>query len=91
MPQVIVPMWLDLYNIAQVAESSGVGVYATRGTAPEWTVDGLLEPLLKVVGGGEDGLEIRVKAATVGRKAREDPGRYAAADRVASLAAPRGL
>ncbi|OBR09486.1 UDP-glucoronosyl and UDP-glucosyl transferase [Colletotrichum higginsianum IMI 349063] len=90
-PQVIVPMWLDLYNIAQVAESSGVGVYATRGTAPEWTVDGLLEPLLKVVGDGEDGLEIRAKAATVGRKAREDPGRYAAAGRVASLAAPRGL
>ncbi|KAJ5238399.1 hypothetical protein N7468_003018 [Penicillium chermesinum] len=50
-PQVIVPMWTDLFNHAQRVEDIGVGIYATRGTAPEWTVNGLSNAFLKALDG----------------------------------------
>jgi UDP:flavonoid glycosyltransferase YjiC (YdhE family) len=77
-PQVIVPMWLDLYNFARLAEEVGVGVYATRGTAPEWTVDGLSKSFLRAVNGGEDCLRMREKAKKLGDIARKEPGRMVA-------------
>lgn len=79
-------MWLDLYNYAQLVEDIGVGVYATRGTAPDWTVDGLRESFLKVVDGGEDSLRMRVKAKELGAVAQKEPGRLIAAKEVARLA-----
>ncbi|KAJ3578718.1 hypothetical protein NPX13_g1845 [Xylaria arbuscula] len=85
-PQVIMPMWLDLYNYAQLVEDIGVGVYATRGTAPDWTLDGLRDSFLKVVDGGEDSIRMREKAKELGKLAQEEPGRLIAAKEVARLA-----
>jgi hypothetical protein len=69
-----------------MAEDIGVGVYATRGTAPEWTVDGLRESFLRVVDGREDGLRMREKAKELGEMARKEPGRYVAAREIVRLA-----
>ncbi|KAI1423191.1 hypothetical protein F5Y12DRAFT_758591 [Xylaria sp. FL1777] len=85
-PQVVLPMWLDCYNYAQLAEDVGVGIYANRASAPNWTVEGLRESFLKVIDGGEEGLQIRKKAERLGQNARKDPGRYVAAREIARLA-----
>ncbi|KAL0933327.1 UDP-glucoronosyl and UDP-glucosyl transferase [Colletotrichum truncatum] len=85
-PQVIIPMWLDLYNFAQVAESIGVGVYATRGTAPAWTTEGLSEAFLRVVGKSQESRAIRNKAHTLGREAKEISGRHTAAKQISDMA-----
>ncbi|KAI0799053.1 hypothetical protein GGR55DRAFT_684348 [Xylaria sp. FL0064] len=85
-PQVVLPMWLDCYNYAQLAEDIGVGVYANRVSAPNWTVEGLRDSFLKVLEGEEEGRHIREKAARLGEIARRDPGRYVAAREIARLA-----
>ena len=85
-PQVIIPLWMDLYNYAQMAEDIGVGVYATRGTAPQWTVEGLRDPFLRVLDGGKESLRIRQKARELGDIAQKEPGRYVAARVIARLA-----
>lgn len=85
-PQVIIPLWLDLYNYAQLAEDIGVGVYATRGTAPQWTVEGLRDSFLRAVDGGEESLRMRKKAKELGDIAQREPGRYVAAKVIAGLA-----
>ncbi|KAI1165789.1 hypothetical protein F5B18DRAFT_649468 [Nemania serpens] len=85
-PQVIIPMWLDCYNYAQLAEDIGVGVYATRGTAPGWTVEGLRDNMLRVVDGKGEGRRMAEKAKALGEMARKAPGRYVAAREIARLA-----
>ncbi|KAI0107761.1 hypothetical protein GGR51DRAFT_514983 [Nemania sp. FL0031] len=85
-PQVVIPMWLDCYNYAALAEDVGVGVYATRDTAPNWTVENLRDSFLRVVDGGDEGLRMAEKAKGLGELAREDPGRYMAAREIARLA-----
>ncbi|KAI0446503.1 hypothetical protein F4803DRAFT_567884 [Xylaria telfairii] len=85
-PQVVIPMWLDCYNYAQLAEDVGVGVYATRATAPDWTVEGLRDSLLRVLDEQEEGRQLRSKAKYLGEIARKEPGRYIAAREIARLA-----
>ncbi|KAI0551673.1 hypothetical protein F4679DRAFT_593066 [Xylaria curta] len=85
-PQVIIPMWLDLYNYAQMAEDIGVGVYATRGIAPKWTVENLRESFLRVVDGGEESVRMRKMAKKFGDLAAEKPGRFVAAEEIVRLA-----
>lgn len=79
-------MWLDCYNYAQLAEDIGVGVYATRGTAPGWTVEGLRDNMLRVVDGKGEGRRMAEKAKALGEMARKAPGRYVAAREIARLA-----
>ncbi|KAI1108812.1 hypothetical protein F5Y14DRAFT_434669 [Nemania sp. NC0429] len=85
-PQVVIPMWLDCYNYAQLAEDVGVGVYATRATAPEWTVEGLRDSMLRVLDGRGAGRRMAEKARALGEVARRAPGRYVAAREIARLA-----
>ncbi|KAH8163600.1 hypothetical protein CIB48_g4642 [Xylaria polymorpha] len=85
-PQVVIPMWLDCYNYAQLAEDVGVGVYATRATAPDWSVEGLRDSLLRVLDEREEGRQLRSKAKYLGEIARKEPGRYVAAREIARLA-----
>ncbi|KAI1824936.1 hypothetical protein F4861DRAFT_504101 [Xylaria intraflava] len=85
-PQVIIPMWLDLYNYAQMVEDIGVGVYATRGTAPEWTAENLRDSFLRVIDGGEDSVRMRNTAKELGESARKEPGRLVAAREIVQFA-----
>ncbi|KAJ8113148.1 hypothetical protein ONZ43_g5219 [Nemania bipapillata] len=85
-PQVVIPMWLDCYNYAALAQDVGIGVYATRDTAPMWTVEGLTDGFLRVLDGGEESRRIAEKAKSLGEVAQKDPGRYVAARGIAQLA-----
>ncbi|KAI0411532.1 hypothetical protein F5X98DRAFT_357071 [Xylaria grammica] len=85
-PQVVLPMWLDCYNYAQLAEDRGVGVYANRASAPDWTVEGLRDSFLRVLDDRDEGRRIREKAKRLGKIAQENPGRYVAASHIARLA-----
>ncbi|KAI1361827.1 hypothetical protein F5Y08DRAFT_313722 [Xylaria arbuscula] len=85
-PQVVLPMWLDCYNYAQLAEDIGVGVYANRASAPYWTVEGLRDSFLRVLDGKKEGLKMKEKAERLGATAQKDPGRYVAAREIARLA-----
>ena len=40
-PQIILPIWFDLYNYAATAEHLGVGIWPNKDTAPDWEADAL--------------------------------------------------
>lgn len=84
-PQVILPLWMDLYNIAMLAEQVGVGVYASHGTAPGWTVEGLVRGLERVLD-DDQARAMRNKSAGLSAKTKERPGRMIAASVIAELA-----
>lgn len=84
-PQVIIPMWTDLYTFANLVEWGGIGVYAIKSTAPEWNVHEIRSSLFRVV--GESGEAMRENARKLAVVAQSDPGRYAGAKRIAELAA----
>lgn len=85
-PQVVLPLWEDHYNFAQLAEDLGVGLYGTRDTAPDWTIDGLTVPILNILSGNEGSRKIQKEAKRVGELARKEPGRYVSAEVIAKLA-----
>lgn len=83
-PQVVLPMWIDLYNFAQLAEQTGVGVWGSRSTAPEWTAEELSASILKVVDGGPACVSMRERAKRIADRAPQ--GRNLAAEFISKLA-----
>ena len=85
-PQVVLPMWADLFNYAQLAEQTGVGLWGCRATTPDWTPQCLEESIVRVAS-GPDGAVFRAKAREVSVEAKWGGlGRDISAARVAELA-----
>lgn len=84
-PQVVLPLWADLYNFAALAETSGIGVYGSRGTAPDWTVGGLTNAFMAVMD-DQKAAGMRKKVRKLGQKAKARPGRVVAAAEIARWA-----
>lgn len=70
-----------------MSEYGGFGVWASKDTTPDWTIEGLTAAFLKVLDGGEEGSAMRERAHVLGEEARERPGRETAARIIAELAA----
>jgi len=85
-PQIVLPMWADLYNYAQLAEQIGVGLWGCRETSPEWTPECLRDDILHVAASNvSEGL--RAKAKEISVEARKDGlGRDISARIIAQLA-----
>jgi UDP:flavonoid glycosyltransferase YjiC (YdhE family) len=87
-PQIILPQWGDLYDIAQVAETIGVGVWGCPETSPDWTATCLEHAFSRVLHDGPTSRSIIESAAAFGDLATSmGPGRDAAARVIAKLAA----
>lgn len=85
-PQVVLPLWADLYNYAQLAEQTGVGFWACRETSPEWTPECLRDGILRVAASDVSD-RLRAKAREVGAEAgKNGPGRDISASIIAQLA-----
>jgi UDP:flavonoid glycosyltransferase YjiC (YdhE family) len=89
-PQVILPVWFDLYGYAVRAEWLGIGIYANRGAEPTIDAPQLADALVRVLRDkeAEEGGRIRAKAGEVGRMCRRGRGDRRAADAI--LRAARG-
>ena len=85
-PQVVLPLWADLYNYAQLAEQTGVGFWACRETSPEWTPECLRDGILKVAASNVSEA-LRTKAREISAEAgKNGPGRDISAGIIAQLA-----
>ncbi|EDO01043.1 hypothetical protein SS1G_03517 [Sclerotinia sclerotiorum 1980 UF-70] len=85
-PQVVLPMWVDLYDFAIRVEFLGVGVWGSRGVAPYWKAEELSSVFLKLVGDSEEAISMRKRALELSRPWKEKPGRVTAAHELAKLA-----
>lgn len=87
-PHVILPMWADCYNYAALAEGLGLGIWASRQSAPDWTVEELSASILKLLSEDDPfAVSARAKARALSEKAKARPGRDHAADIIAEFAA----
>ena len=82
----MLPLWVDLFNYAQLAEQIGVGLWACRDTAPHPKPHCLSKAILRVSNGGKESLAMREKAKKLSEDARKTPGREVAAEVIARLA-----
>ncbi|CAM1502543.1 Fc.00g045270.m01.CDS01 [Cosmosporella sp. VM-42] len=85
-PQVVLPLWFDLYNYAATAEYRGVGIWPGKETAPIWDADSLARGFMQaLVGNSSDSM--RKKAKELAKIARQYGGRDKAAMEIANIAA----
>ena len=86
-PQVILPLWADLYNFAALAETIGVGIWGCKATTPDWTSECLASSLLRLLDGGQESISFSDKAKQLGDKVQaRGRGRDIAAREIAKLA-----
>lgn len=86
MPQVVLPLWVDLYNFAALAESIGTGVWGCSETSPTFYPECVSEAVIKVAGGGPESVAFAAKSKALGDAARAKPGRDISARIIAQLA-----
>jgi UDP:flavonoid glycosyltransferase YjiC (YdhE family) len=85
-PQIVLPLWADLYNYAQLAEQLGVGFWACRETSPDWTPECLSDGIVKVAASSESEA-FQTKAREISAAAGKDGhGRDISAGIIAQLA-----
>ncbi|EPS43357.1 hypothetical protein H072_2639 [Dactylellina haptotyla CBS 200.50] len=85
--QIILPLWADLYDIAQLAQFLGIGIWACQETSPSWNVECLQHALFQVIKDSPTKESMAKKAALFGELARKSKGRDVAAQEIAKLAA----
>lgn len=85
-PQIILPLWVDLYDYATRVEYLGVGVFGSPVSAPNWTSHELTSAFARVLDGGHESIRIKEKAASLGELARKAGGRFRAAKEISKLA-----
>ncbi|KAJ5287239.1 glycosyltransferase family 1 [Penicillium angulare] len=80
--QVIVPLWLDQYNVARLVEYVGVGVWPGKDTAPVWDDDTLFGGFLEVL--QRPGAELmKRRASDLKEVVAQYSGRHCAAEQIA--------
>ena len=85
-PQIVLPLWVDLYNFAVLVEYLGVGVWAGKKSSPVWEPKELSEAFLMVIDGGETSVAMRKEAKRLGDICQKKSGRDIAASVIARLA-----
>lgn len=73
---------MDCYDIAVRAEWLGVGLWASRNSAPDWTAEEVGAAFLRATGDGEEVVNMRRKAKEYQRLLGSKPGRDIAAQTI---------
>ncbi|KAI1258956.1 family 1 glycosyltransferase [Xylariaceae sp. FL1019] len=82
-PQVIFPLWYDLYNYARLVEYLGVGVWPGKDIAPAWDAETLGRGVLSAL----DKPELSRSSKRIADASRKYGGRAAAAAVISDMAA----
>ncbi|KAI0545627.1 family 1 glycosyltransferase [Xylaria curta] len=82
-PQVVLPLWYDLYNYARLVEFLGVGIWPGKDIAPAWDAVTLSRGILS----GLDDSELSCNAKRIADASRRYGGRVAAAAVISGMAA----
>lgn len=84
---VIFPMWVDLYDFAQLVEHLKIGTWGCRAKSPSWTTECIQEAILLVLKKSHESSLMASNAASFGELAKKTVGRDVAAQEVARMAA----
>ncbi|EPE25405.1 UDP-Glycosyltransferase/glycogen phosphorylase [Glarea lozoyensis ATCC 20868] len=84
-PQIILPCWLDTFEFANRVEYLGIGVYGSRTAAPRVDAWEFSRALMRVLGEGEEGEDMRRRAKELATLCGGYGGRKRAAERVVEI------
>lgn len=84
-PQVVLPVWYDTYDFANRVEYLGIGLWASKITAPHIDADDFSRAVMAVVDKGEAGLRRRVRARELGEVCQKAGGRERACAKIIEL------
>ncbi|KAE8417351.1 hypothetical protein BDV36DRAFT_309532 [Aspergillus pseudocaelatus] len=82
-PQIILPIWLDTYDFALRAEWLGIGIWASRKTAPGVNGPELGQALIRALASGQSE-SMRHQAQTIATKLGPKDGRVIACEKIIS-------
>ncbi|EPS45087.1 hypothetical protein H072_900 [Dactylellina haptotyla CBS 200.50] len=85
-PHVILPKWFDNYDMAARAEWLGVGVWASRRTAPDENAEELVAGILAVLEDTPRAAKIKESCSKYARISQASGGRKQAADKIGDYA-----
>ncbi|KAE8451625.1 hypothetical protein EG329_003082 [Mollisiaceae sp. DMI_Dod_QoI] len=85
-PQIILPLWVDLYDYATRVEYLGIGIFGSSTSAPNWTSHELTTAFMRALDGGQESVRMRENARVLGELARKAGGRFRAAKEISKLA-----
>ncbi|KAF2260858.1 UDP-Glycosyltransferase/glycogen phosphorylase [Lojkania enalia] len=85
-PHVVLPLWVDHYNIAVLVERLNIGIWGCRASSPQWTAECLHGSIASLVEANENTKRIRKNADKLAEISRASPGRDGAARIVARFA-----
>jgi hypothetical protein len=78
-------LWLDLYDFAMKIEWLGIGIWASRQTAPSWTSKEVGAAFLRAFGDGEEAISMRKRASELSALTEKTPGRIVAARKIVEV------
>jgi UDP:flavonoid glycosyltransferase YjiC (YdhE family) len=87
-PQIILPVWYDLYTLALRAEWLGNGIYANKGVEPNLSGPLLADAIVRTLRNheGEEGHRIKIRAKELARICRRERGDRKAAEAIVAAA-----
>lgn len=84
-PQIILPMWVDLYDFATRVEYLGIGLWPTKASAPSWNATELGAAMVRIVEDSEESRGMRRRAEELRELCRKNQGRKVAAKRILEM------
>lgn len=84
-PQVVVPCWLKNIDTANRVEWLGIGVYGSRSAAPSIEVGELFRSIMRVLGEGEQAVEVRQRARELATICNRYGGRKTVCDKIVEI------
>lgn len=81
----MLPVWYDTYDFANRVEYLGIGLWASKITAPHIDADDFSRAVMAVVDKGEAGLRRRVRARELGEVCQKAGGRERACAKIIEL------
>ncbi|KFX94668.1 hypothetical protein O988_06165 [Pseudogymnoascus sp. VKM F-3808] len=84
-PQIILPMWVDLYDFATRVEYLGIGLWPTKSSAPSWNATELGAAMVRIVEDSEESRAMRRRAEELKELCRKNQGRKVAAERILEM------
>jgi hypothetical protein len=84
-PQIILPMWVDLYDFATRVEYLGIGLWPTKASAPSWNATELGAAMVRIVEDSEESRAMRRRAEELKELCRKNQGRKVAAKRILEM------
>ena len=81
----MLPVWYDTYDFANRVEYLGIGLWASKATAPHVDADDFSRAVMAVIDTGEEGRRRRARAREFGEVCRKAGGRERACAKIIEL------